>query len=1093
MGLGDKAKEVAIEHVKQKAARDILNGIKEWRNNRILTAKRRWVFELIQNAIDTAKARQRDSLKIEININDKSIIFKHNGGYFTLDEISAVIYGGSTKPYAPESEYIGRFGAGFLVTHIISRKVRIRGYLKENGEQIYRFELDITRESNTENEISQGIENCFFQLNNATPLQTDSPEYYTEFIYYLNDSLGTEAINEGIAELKRNLPFVFAFNNIWDIIINRKRFIKEINRNRNIICVKVGKDTVNIKQDEESGLQVGVLVEDKKISSLEKRPKIFIGMPLTESADYMNIPFVVNSIKFDSSKERDALSSDSEENKKLLHYSCRLYYELLNEIIKTGNIGELFNLVNFQLIPDDKVSQNPLWEDFNGHIKETFKRIIEKVPLVNTLEGTAKEIKNIIFPMDRLNSKQMGEGTFNKFYNTISKIKKNIPIRDLLSSWMNIAEKLIEVFPDDISLYTIEDMKNELVAFVKKADHFRKFENFNKEYGLSDPKQFLLSFFELGNDLYKSKIIDSKFMDYLLPGQTGIVGPLRWDGGQLHRDNNVPEDFKDIVHKIGWEIRQELLDRNFADFEIVKELVYEATDVEKALEYVINTENVQPDEEKIKKETQWEDNIIGWIELFRWCVKSKKLRKDIPIIIKDNKTHRIENLDSESFTIPFKYMNVKEEFEDIYPESRIIHQKYFEIDNLEEFIKALREYRTFVTSLPLYKSNVTLGYNKLSYILLEDSVISKVDHKVESSEDTISVLPFWSDIIGKISEYQERGKLLFKFVLEYLINSDESWERDLQVSCSCKDKNHKIIPSQWLANLKTDAWVPFRTIENEEEKIVKREATKESIENLFTSNELEELITTSPDRVTNIFSHFGFDELDLRIKLYSIEAGISEKQVRKDVSKLLDIPEIALEITNLAKEDPDGLKQAIKTLKEKQDKNRIKIENRIIGENLEVIIRKIIGNEGLEVTSKYKGGDLEIWPEEMEGWDSGLIEISPHLIEIKFTSGGRVHLSRAQSEMASERKDNYYVLVVENAEDLRKQLKVIEEHLISQDLIDLIVDNSFVVEDIHEKLGSFPNPEEVEPDINGYWIKKKLWKDKTNVLEWLESKFSHGV
>jgi hypothetical protein len=40
MGLGDKAEEVAVEHVKQKAARDILTRIREWRGNRIATAKR---------------------------------------------------------------------------------------------------------------------------------------------------------------------------------------------------------------------------------------------------------------------------------------------------------------------------------------------------------------------------------------------------------------------------------------------------------------------------------------------------------------------------------------------------------------------------------------------------------------------------------------------------------------------------------------------------------------------------------------------------------------------------------------------------------------------------------------------------------------------------------------------------------------------------------------------------------------------------------------------------------------------------------------------------------------------------------------------
>ena len=182
MNLGDRAKEVAIEHVKQKAARDILNGIREWRANKISTAKRRWMFELIQNAIDTAKARGRDNLKIVIDINDDFIRFKHNGGYFTLDEISAVIYGGSTKPYAPESEYIGRFGTGFLVTHIVNQKVKITGFAREdNNQQIYEFVIDVDR-SNNERETSENIEKCFQQLNNAKPA-TYTSELYTCLLY----------------------------------------------------------------------------------------------------------------------------------------------------------------------------------------------------------------------------------------------------------------------------------------------------------------------------------------------------------------------------------------------------------------------------------------------------------------------------------------------------------------------------------------------------------------------------------------------------------------------------------------------------------------------------------------------------------------------------------------------------------------------------------------------------------------------------------------------------------------------------------------------------------------------------------------------
>ena len=93
------------------------------------------------------------------------------------------------------------------------------------------------------------------------------------------------------------------------------------------------------------------------------------------------------------------------------------------------------------------------------------------------------------------------------------------------------------------------------------------------------------------------------------------------------------------------------------------------------------------------------------------------------------------------------------------------------------------------------------------------------------------------------------------------------------------------------------------------------------------------------------------------------------------------------------------------------------MKNKEIEENLEEVIKRIVEREGLETRSIYKGGDLEIWPED-EWWDSGAIEIEPYLLEIKFTSGSRVHLSKAQSNTAREKRENYIVLVVENRSNL---------------------------------------------------------------------------
>ena len=135
---------------------------------------------------------------------------------------------------------------------------------------------------------------------------------------------------------------------------------------------------------------------------------------------------------------------------------------------------------------------------------------------------------------------------------------------------------------------------------------------------------------------------------------------------------------------------------------------------------------------------------------------------------------------------------------------------------------------------------------------------------------------------------------------------------------------------------------------------------------------------------------------------------------------------------------------------------------------------------------------MEIWPEDV-GWDSGLIEIEPYLLEVKFTSGNRVHLSRAQSEMARGKKENYVVLVVENIDDLRERLKEMDENSISDQLISIVEENSRVIEKIYTKLGDLPDPEEIEPDLHGYWVKKKLWEDKKDVIQWIEQKFGDGV
>jgi len=180
-----------------------------------------------------------------------------------------------------------------------------------------------------------------------------------------------------------------------------------------------------------------------------------------------------------------------------------------------------------------------------------------------------------------------------------------------------------------------------------------------------------------------------------------------------------------------------------------------------------------------------------------------------------------------------------------------------------------------------------------------------------------------------------------------------------------------------------------------------------------------------------------------------------------------------------------------KRREQQQNYFELKKNNRQIGENVELIIKKILCNNGCNVQPIYFGGDLEIWPKEYAGWDIGYITISSKItVEIKFTSGSEVHLTKFQSKTARLQKSGYIVLVVNGDWGLRELLNVdIDEDSISDKLITAIKDYSHVVKNLYEKLGELPNPKEIEPDLHGYWLKNALWENKENIVTWLENEF----
>lgn len=114
--------------------------------------RRRWIWELIQNASDCTP----DGKKININleINNERITFSHDGMPFTYNNLQDLITQVSTKEES-EEELTGKFGTGFMSTFLLSNIVKIEGDFIRNNKTSTNMNFTINRTKRDYNGIKE--------------------------------------------------------------------------------------------------------------------------------------------------------------------------------------------------------------------------------------------------------------------------------------------------------------------------------------------------------------------------------------------------------------------------------------------------------------------------------------------------------------------------------------------------------------------------------------------------------------------------------------------------------------------------------------------------------------------------------------------------------------------------------------------------------------------------------------------------------------------------------------------------------------------------------------------------------------------------
>lgn len=217
MDFSEKIKRLRTKAQESQAANKIIDMLKALDSTNDSHTAFRWVWELIQNAKDVPNSSGKVDIEIDFNEDQKTLEFKHNGRLFSTKNIIFLIEQVSTKERDKiekrEEKTTGKFGTGFLTTHLLSKRVTVSGFIKDDEDPVSEFSISLDRTSGLQREIISSIENSCNQLvTNSIPAKKniDEKEHNTCFKYDL-DEYGISVAKEGINNLIISAPICFYF------------------------------------------------------------------------------------------------------------------------------------------------------------------------------------------------------------------------------------------------------------------------------------------------------------------------------------------------------------------------------------------------------------------------------------------------------------------------------------------------------------------------------------------------------------------------------------------------------------------------------------------------------------------------------------------------------------------------------------------------------------------------------------------------------------------------------------------------------------------------------------------------------------------
>ena len=1077
------------EEEKQKAlidntAQGIFNSLRRIENERP-GFERRWIWELLQNAVDAARPDQK--AEVLIATNGKELSFAHDGRPFERQEVVHLIYTGSTKR---ESD-IGKFGTGFLVTHVLSRRVDVTG-TREDGKQ-FAFTLD--RSGTSPEQLKTQMEETWqTYIESLGPLEVGSQ--YTAKYRYILSNISLRAAKSGIRDLRRIAPYVLAFNDdLGSIKVTDSDCCSEFrlaSSHVEVNCVhKVITEKANSNPPELHELwiarndDVEIAIKGnsqndgiRSVETLEHVPRIFVGFPLFGTED-LSFPVIINSRKFEATDERDGifLGADSTEqitqNKGLLEQASQLLIELVlsSESDQWEGLQSLLKLKQ----PPDRI-----WLDPNWYTDNLLKRCLSSIVKLRVLKTDAG---NFITPEEALVPvvSVPEETALTALWDVCSRfshLSSKIPAKQLAFEWAEIVGGWRFVDPDLASMeISVEKIAEEIEACIN-LDQLRSKLNQNV-----DEFETLNQYYRLVYDTNEKPLFDDKS---ILPNQNGSFRTR----STLYADGQIDERLKDISAKLDEDIRDTLIHSQV--YLSVKDLLQQVKSEADVLNHIVT---------KIRQPIRGDPSYLeANVDLFTWLLEHSvfELIDGYPLL--SLKEDIFSFLGKGVLLCPTEaWDETAREYSNLFPQDLVISSLYYKNIPERQKWEGLTN-RGWVLVNPLYREKEKLPRRNLS---VEHFLVSVKDFDDEESHELeegimVSKIAFLDledkGIINRIRKSKPKAREFLSFLFNYVIEEDDLWNSTSEVSCGCGE-NHRIYESHWMARLKSLKWVPVGKN--------RQDLPNPGCLALLLEDEKMLLDRCRHDKPSKLLSMLGVSIGGLMMEVVAKDDEGARLELDKAMGSLFNAygtnPHQLSEMARLAEGDP-GL--FLKEVKRRLETKALVQRNQHVGQLFEGILKTALETalEGkpFKVERTGIGDDFVIENDFLDEKGQQVIhkvttnEGAVCYIELKTTSQELVKMTFTQAGKARDQSERYALCVIklDSAEPSEENVK--ERARFVMNIGELLLERVGEVEtlskqehEIVEKTGDIEV--EMGEERIRFRIHRSIWEESRSFQEFIET------